>query len=140
MGVTQREKGERFRRLHAGACFVIPNPWDVGSAKVLTGMGFAALATSSAAAAASIGKRDGALTREEALAQISSDALEIHRSICALIWAAEARGEIIEFPSADVPPEAVIGVRCVQASRSALSGTSLGHAIDIIGDIVGGRR
>jgi len=68
MGVTQREKGERFRRLHAGACFVIPNPWDVGSAKVLTGMGFAALATSSAAAAASIGKRDGALTREEALA------------------------------------------------------------------------
>ena len=68
MGLTQREKGERFRRLHEGACFVIPNPWDVGSAKVLTGMGFAALATSSAAAAASIGKRDGALTREEALA------------------------------------------------------------------------
>ena len=82
----------------------------------------------------------GQQQREEALAQISSDALEIHRSICALIWAAEARGEIIEFPSADVPPEAVIGVRCVQASRSALSGTSLGHAIDIIGDIVGGRR
>jgi 2-methylisocitrate lyase-like PEP mutase family enzyme len=68
MGVTQREKGERFRKLHEGACFVIPNPWDVGSAKVLAGMGFAALATSSAAAAAGIGKRDGELTRDEALA------------------------------------------------------------------------
>ena len=68
MGVTQREKGERFRKLHEGTCFVIPNPWDVGSAKVLAGMGFAALATSSAAAAAGIGKRDGELTREEALA------------------------------------------------------------------------
>jgi 2-methylisocitrate lyase-like PEP mutase family enzyme len=68
MGVTQREKGERFRRLHEGACFVIPNPWDVGSAKALAGMGFQALATSSAASAAAIGKRDGQLTREEALA------------------------------------------------------------------------
>jgi 2-methylisocitrate lyase-like PEP mutase family enzyme len=68
MRVTQREKGERFRKLHEGACFVIPNPWDVGSAKVLAGMGFAALATSSAAAAAGIGKRDGELTRDEALA------------------------------------------------------------------------
>ncbi|HET8966111.1 MAG TPA: isocitrate lyase/phosphoenolpyruvate mutase family protein [Candidatus Acidoferrum sp.] len=67
MSVTQREKGERFRRLHEGPCFVIPNPWDVGSAKVLAGMGFAALATSSAASAAGKGKHDGELTREEAL-------------------------------------------------------------------------
>jgi 2-methylisocitrate lyase-like PEP mutase family enzyme len=79
MSVTQREKGERFRRLHEGACFVIPNPWDVGSAKVLAGMGFVALATSSAAAAAAIGKRDGALTREEALAHARTivDATEL---------------------------------------------------------------
>jgi 2-methylisocitrate lyase-like PEP mutase family enzyme len=67
MRVAQREKGERFRRLHEGPCFVIPNPWDVGSAKVLAGMGFAALATSSAASAAGKGKHDGELTREEAL-------------------------------------------------------------------------
>lgn len=79
MGVTQREKGERFRKLHEGACFVIPNPWDVGSAKVLAGMGFAALATSSAAAAAGIGKRDGELMREEALAHARTivDATEL---------------------------------------------------------------
>jgi len=79
MGVTQREKGQRFRRLHEGACFVIPNPWDVGSARVLAGMGFAALATSSAASAAAIGKRDGELTREQALvhARTIVDATEL---------------------------------------------------------------
>lgn len=68
MSVSQREKAVHFRSLHyrAGA-FVIPNPWDVGSARVLTGLGFEALATSSAASAAVVGKRDGALTRDEAL-------------------------------------------------------------------------
>src|SRR5215467_10468433 len=68
MLATQREKAERFQKLHEGPCFVIPNPWDIGSAKLLAGMGFAALATSSAASAAAIGKRDHDLTRDEALA------------------------------------------------------------------------
>src|SRR5437763_1130107 len=69
MSVTQNEKAARFRALHDGlGCFVIPNPWDVGSARILAGLGFAALATSSAASAAAMGKRDGDLTREEALA------------------------------------------------------------------------
>jgi 2-methylisocitrate lyase-like PEP mutase family enzyme len=68
MKATQREKGERFQKFHEGPCFVIPNPWDIGSAKLLAGLGFAALATSSAASAAVIGKRDGGLTRDEALA------------------------------------------------------------------------
>jgi 2-methylisocitrate lyase-like PEP mutase family enzyme len=68
MSPTQEEKGVRFRALHAGpATFVIPNPWDIGSARVLAGLGFQALATSSGAAAAVIGRRDGALTRAEAL-------------------------------------------------------------------------
>ena len=66
--VTQREKAERFQKLHEGPCFVIPNPWDIGSAKVLAGLGFEALATSSAASAAAIGKRDHELARDEALA------------------------------------------------------------------------
>lgn len=68
MPATQKEKAQHFRKLHEGPCFVIPNPWDVGSAKLLAGMGFAALATSSAASAAVIGKLDHALTRDEALA------------------------------------------------------------------------
>src|SRR5215470_4228920 len=68
MPAAQREKAKRFRKLHRGPCFVIPNPWDVGSATFLAGLGFEALATSSAAAAAAIGKSDHGLTRDEALA------------------------------------------------------------------------
>ena len=64
----QLEKALRFRALHeAPGVFVIPNPWDVASAQLLTGLGFHALATSSAAAACTVGKKDGMLTREEAL-------------------------------------------------------------------------
>src|ERR1700761_8682575 len=69
MSVTQSEKADRFRALHDGpGAFVIPNPWDIGSARLLAGLGFEALATSSAASATAIGRRDGALTRDEALA------------------------------------------------------------------------
>jgi 2-methylisocitrate lyase-like PEP mutase family enzyme len=69
MDVTQHERATRFRALHDGpGVFLIPNPWDVGSARILAGLGFRALATSSAASAAALGRRDGGLTREEALA------------------------------------------------------------------------
>lgn len=68
-GVIQNEKAVRFRALHEGPeAFVIPNPWDVGSARILAGLGFQALATSSAASACALGRRDGELTRDEALA------------------------------------------------------------------------
>jgi 2-methylisocitrate lyase-like PEP mutase family enzyme len=68
MSVSQAEKANRFQSLHqAPGAFVIPNPWDVGSARVLAGLGFQALATSSAAAANVVGRKDHALTREEAL-------------------------------------------------------------------------
>ena len=66
---SQTQKAEVFRSLHeAPGAFVIPNPWDVGSARILGGLGFKALATSSAAAAAMSGRRDHDLTREESLA------------------------------------------------------------------------
>ena len=65
MRVAQNEKAVRFRALHEGpGVFVIPNPWDVSSARVLAGLGFHALATSSAASAAALGRRDGGVTRE----------------------------------------------------------------------------
>jgi 2-methylisocitrate lyase-like PEP mutase family enzyme len=68
MTLTQHDKANRFRALHAGpGAFVIPNPWDVGSARLLAGLGFEALATSSAASAVAAGRRDGGLTRELAL-------------------------------------------------------------------------
>jgi len=70
MATTQSEKAARFRALHqAPGAFVIPNPWDAGSARVLAGLGFEALATSSGASAGILGRRDGKVTREEALAQ-----------------------------------------------------------------------
>jgi 2-methylisocitrate lyase-like PEP mutase family enzyme len=68
MTTGQSEKAARFRVLHAGRAFVIPNPWDAGSARVLAGLGFAALATSSGACAGTLGRRDGRVTRQEALA------------------------------------------------------------------------
>ncbi len=69
MAASQSDKATRFRALHQGpGAFVIPNPWDAGSARILAGLGFEALATSSGASAGILGRRDGKVTREEALA------------------------------------------------------------------------
>lgn len=69
MSVSQSEKAEKFRALHQGpGAFVIANPWDVGSARILAGLGFPALATSSGAFAGTLGRRDGQVTRDDALA------------------------------------------------------------------------
>jgi 2-methylisocitrate lyase-like PEP mutase family enzyme len=69
MNPTQSEKALRFRALHQRpGVFLIPNPWDAGSARILSQLGFEALATSSAASAAVFGRRDGELMRFEALA------------------------------------------------------------------------
>jgi 2-methylisocitrate lyase-like PEP mutase family enzyme len=71
--MTQTEKSSRFQELHQRkGVFLMPNPWDPGSARILTGLGFEALATSSAASAAVFGRRDGQLTRAEALAHARS--------------------------------------------------------------------
>ncbi|MGZ6696806.1 MAG: isocitrate lyase/PEP mutase family protein [Solirubrobacteraceae bacterium] len=70
MESTQQEKGAAFRSLHAGAPFVMPNPWDAGSAKVLAGLGFAALATTSSGFAFTLGRRDGGATLDEVVAHV----------------------------------------------------------------------
>src|SRR4051794_35183808 len=65
---TQAEKGAAFRALHQrNGAFIIPNPWDVGSARLLQSLGFEALATTSAGFAFSIGKQDGAVDRDTML-------------------------------------------------------------------------
>jgi 2-methylisocitrate lyase-like PEP mutase family enzyme len=64
---TQQEKGEAFRALHEGDAFVIPNPWDAGSAKVLAALGFAALASTSSGFAYTLGRLDGNATLDEVL-------------------------------------------------------------------------
>ena len=64
--VTQMEKAKRFEALHArDGAFVIPNPWDTGSARLLAGLGFEALATTSSGFANALGRVDGEVTREE---------------------------------------------------------------------------
>jgi methylisocitrate lyase len=60
----------RFRELHRAGCFVIPNPWDAGSARMLASLGFPALATTSAGFAWSMGRPDNGVTVEEALAHL----------------------------------------------------------------------
>src|SRR3954470_10601872 len=72
MPPTQHEKGAEFRALHDGEPFVIPNPWDAGSAKVLAGMGFRALASTSSGFAFTLGRVDGAATLDEVVEHASA--------------------------------------------------------------------
>jgi 2-methylisocitrate lyase-like PEP mutase family enzyme len=68
---TTADKRATFRRLHADGCFVMPNPWDVGTSRYLQGRGFKALATTSAGFAWSRGFADGDVTRDVMLAHIA---------------------------------------------------------------------
>ncbi len=70
--VTQEEKGRAFRALHErDHAFIIPNPWDIGSARLLAHAGFEALATTSAGYAFSVGKTDNTINRDEMIAHIA---------------------------------------------------------------------
>ena len=69
---TQEELASRFEALHAGEPFVIPNPWDAGSARVLEGLGFRALATTSSGFAFTLGRLDGSVTLDEVAAHVES--------------------------------------------------------------------
>lgn len=64
-GPTQEELGGRFAALHESGCFLIPNPWDGGSARVLEALGFEALATTSSAFAFTLGRSDGGVSLDE---------------------------------------------------------------------------
>jgi 2-methylisocitrate lyase-like PEP mutase family enzyme len=84
--ISQHDKAEVFRQLHERtALFVMPNPWDAGSAKMLAALGFEAMATTSAGTAFSLGKRDGegAVTRDEALENARAVAAATHLPVSA---------------------------------------------------------
>jgi 2-methylisocitrate lyase-like PEP mutase family enzyme len=68
----QQRKAEAFRALHEGEPFVIPNPWDAGSARVLEALGFRALATTSSGFAFTLGRLDGGVTLDEVAAHVSA--------------------------------------------------------------------
>jgi 2-methylisocitrate lyase-like PEP mutase family enzyme len=72
LSATQKEKAESFRALHEGETFVIPNPWDAGSARVMEALGFKALATTSAGFAFTLGRNDGAVTLDELAAHVAA--------------------------------------------------------------------
>jgi 2-methylisocitrate lyase-like PEP mutase family enzyme len=72
-----RERRATFRELHQSGCFVIPNPWDVGTARLLVQLGFPALATTSSGFAWSLGRRDNAVSLEEALAHFQAIAASV---------------------------------------------------------------
>ena len=67
MQPSQSQKGADFRALHEGEAFIIPNPWDAGSAKVLEALGFKALATTSSGFAFTLGRLDGAATLDDVI-------------------------------------------------------------------------
>src|SRR4051794_11022410 len=75
----QEERVATFRRLHEAGCFVMPNPWDVGSAVALERMGFEALATTSAGNAWSLGVPDNRLQRDQTIAHLRqvADAVDV---------------------------------------------------------------
>jgi len=118
--LTQAEKGNIFRALHQRqSAFIIPNPWDVGTARLLAHLGFEALATTSAGYAFSVGRQDGSIQRDESIAHVAAivsatdlpvsadlengfgDAPEIVAGTIRLAAAAGAAGGSIEDRSRD---------------------------------------
>ncbi|RTL50210.1 MAG: isocitrate lyase/phosphoenolpyruvate mutase family protein [Bradyrhizobiaceae bacterium] len=72
MAVSTEQKRAQFRSLHQSGCFVLPNPWDAGTAKMLAGMGYKALASTSSGFAWSNGKPDSAVSCEDVLAHLTA--------------------------------------------------------------------
>src|SRR5213075_2927504 len=115
--MTREEKVARFRALHAAPrAFVIPNPWDAGSSRVLAGLGYAALATSSGACAGVLGRRDGRVTREEALSHAQAIVAAVDLPVSA----------DLEKCFADAPREAAETIRL--AAEAGLAGGSIEDA------------
>jgi 2-methylisocitrate lyase-like PEP mutase family enzyme len=77
------DRRERFRALHRDGTFVMPNAWDIGSARLLTALGFGAIATTSSGHAAALGRPDQHVTRDELLAHVAAlaDVVEVPVSV-----------------------------------------------------------
>jgi 2-methylisocitrate lyase-like PEP mutase family enzyme len=114
---TQVEKAETFRALHARkSAFIIPNPWDAGTARLLEHLGFEALATTSMGYAFSLGRRDNTLSREETFAHAATLATATHLPVSA----------DLENGFGDVPEAAAETIR--QAAAAGIVGGSIEDA------------
>lgn len=113
MTSSDRDRAEHFRALHEGEAFVIPNPWDAGTAKLLAALGFRALATTSSGAAFARGRPDGALSLDEVLDHVreivDATALPVSADL------EDARGP--------APPDAATAVR--RAAEAGAAGGSI---------------
>jgi methylisocitrate lyase len=142
-----RERCRVFRELHRSGCFVIPNPWDVGSARVLAHLGFPALATTSSGFAWSLGRPDSAATLDEALAYLRAVAGSVDvpvnadleagfaiepSAVAANVAAATATGvaglsiEDSTGDPADPLFERGLAVERIRAARRAIDGSGTG--------------
>jgi methylisocitrate lyase len=108
-----KDRVRLFRRLHEAGCFVIPNPWDVGSARLLAGLGFPALATTSSAFAWSQGHRDGEPSIAETLAHFRTLAESVSIPV---------NGDFRDGFATE--PEAV-GANVARAVRTGIAGISI---------------
>lgn len=102
-----------FHRLHESGCFVIPNPWDVGSARVLARLGFAALATTSSGFAWSLGRPDNHVTLDEALAHFRSVAESVDVPVSA------------DFEGGFAIAPAAVGANVARATSTGIAGLSI---------------
>ena len=139
MTSMQTSAAAKFRALHESGCFVLPNPWDIGTAKYLERLGFKALATTSAGFAFSRGKPDGAVPRDEMLAHIrdivQATSLPVNADFMAgyaddpedvaanvrLCLATGVAGLSIEDSTADAPLyEKKLAIERIRAARAAI--------------------
>lgn len=110
---TPADKRARFRELHASGCFVIPNPWDVGSARMLEALGFQALASTSSGFAWSTGRLDNDVPLEDTLGHLTALAAATHLPLNA----------DFENAYADTPEDVAANVR--RALQTGVAGLSI---------------
>jgi 2-methylisocitrate lyase-like PEP mutase family enzyme len=110
---TSAERCRAFRRLHESGCFVLPNPWDVGSARLLARLGFPALATTSSGFAWSQGRRDNASTLEQTLAHARAIAASVDIPVSA------------DFEGGFAVDPAQVGATVAAATATGIAGLSI---------------
>jgi 2-methylisocitrate lyase-like PEP mutase family enzyme len=111
------DRCREFRRLHKSGCFVIPNPWDPGSARTLARLGFPALATTSSGFAWSLGRRDNSLPLQTVLAHLRSIAESVEVPVNA------------DFEGGFAVEPAEVGSNVVAAARTGVAGLWIPPAI-----------
>ena len=107
------DRRETFRRLHQSGCFVIPNPWDLGSARLLARLGFPALATTSSGFAWSLGRPDNQVSLDEALAHLRLIAGGVELPVNA------------DFEGGFATEPAEVGVNVARATGTGVAGLSI---------------